>query len=777
MKSIKYTLVSLLLLVCTKGFSCLYPTYSPGEYFMFYAYDASKIKPAVSLNEKNIEQWRKLIKNQASTADIKEVVYRYSIGDMEKIAAKKITKNDSLYKNSFVRYLQSRNNTEIVDFLILAKRCEAARAKRADKWWYPTKEDLNNYDLQVVLDEALAYKGVRLKSRYLLQAVRAAYTMGNYDLCLNLWEDQIKKLPSSAVKTMCMGYIGGIWFRKGNYEKAIQFYNESNDQASFWWCAKYLTTEYSYVERIKILYQYQPSSEELAFMVQDICRNAEVRASNYVFNNKIKKEMDSDWWDSLWGYKSFQANRKQYIELRDFALRAAAENRSNNPAMWQYTAAFLTFLHGKTSLAVQYAEKAAQLDGTPFIKEKIRVLQIMLDAYATKNYDKDFETRIFPQLQWLDSLIVRDIDMKGAYRTIYDGEEWYGNNNKTIKETYSDWDTKANYSQYYPFDMMRKIVLSVMLPKYQRQKDYTKALLLAGMASERLRMLVNFKHINEYNPEYSTDIFNYMNDFPIENVIEYQQLLQTDGRNEFEQFLTARCYKNDDYFNELIGTKYLRLEQFEDAVSYLSKVPAQYVKSMNVYWYFRLDPFREVYEWKYQKPYPAYKLNFAKKMLKLQQTMQTEQNKEKKAAAMWQYAVALERSVLEEESWALTEYYMGKWWFNEGNYDYHLKTRADRQQNFLKRSKKLIAQAGKTMENSKNPTIRAKYDWYKNVEPAEWDWRAEVWRPSATLVEFAKRHNNISALRPFLSECDVFQSYFISQYLNEKWTYTADFNF
>ena len=762
MKFLRFTLISLALLVGSAVYACYFPTYTPGEYYVFYSYPVENTD-AQPKTDANIKDWRKLIGNQASLKDIEEVVYRYSLAELENILLKK--EGDI---NSFVKYLQKKKDTEIVHYLLLAKRCEMARAKRNDKWWYPTKEDLKNIDLQEILQDALAYKGSRLKNRYLLQAMRAAYTMKNHELCLDLWEKQIKNMSPSAVKTICQGYIGGIYFQRGDYEKAIKFYNEANDQASFWWCAKYLTKKNSYMERIKILYQYQPSSEELAVMIQNICRDAEERANNRVFNNK--KDEDPETYKSYCTYETFREDKKQYRELRDFALRVAAEKRSDNPAMWQYAAAFLTFLDGKTALAIQQAEKAAELEGTPFIKEKIKVLQIMLHAHAAKNYDANFEAQILPQLQWLDSLIVRDINVKN--REGYDPTKNQWRKNTSIKETYSDGDAISNYSQYYPFDMMRKIVLSVMLPKYRQQKDYTKALLLAGMASERMRSLVNFKPIgtyyNEtYNSNYSTDIFNYMNEFSVENVIEYQQLLQSGGRNEFERFLISKCYKNDDYLNELIGTKYLRLEKFEEAIPYLSNVSDKYMKSMNVYCYFHYNPFREVYEnRKSYKPYPAYKLNFAKKMLILQQKMQTEQNKEKNAAAMWQYAIALERSVTNDESWALTTYYMGAGYDNYGN------TFNNWQKPLLKRSEKLIAQAGKTMQNSKNPAVRAKYDWYKNVESSFYPDKNFV---NETYIKFTDKYRKTSVFQQYLSECDNLYFYYeisyIPQYMSEKWAY------
>jgi len=744
MKLIRFTLISLAFFVSSSAYSCGWSSYTSGEYYVFYSYPVESTNELPEIDA-HFKEWRKLIDNQASLKDIEEVVYRYSIADLENILLKKESN-----KNSFVKYLQKKKDTEIVNYLLLAKRCETARTKRNDKWWYPTKDDLKNIDFQEIVQEALAYKGSRLKNRYLLQAVRAAYAMKDYDLCLDLWENQIKNLPRSAVKTMCQGYIGGIWFQRGDYEKAITFYNEGNDQASFWWCAQNMTKENTDLERIKILYKYQPSSEELAIMLQNICRDAEERANGKVFNNESND----------YGYQGFQQNRERYIDLRDFALQVAAEKRSNNPAMWQYAAAFLTFLDGETALATKYAKKADNLNGTSFIKEKIKVLQIMLYAYAAKNYDENFENSILSQLQWLDSLIVRDINVKN--RAGYDRKkgEWR-NNNASIKEVYEDGYTKGNYSQYYPFDMMRKITLSVMLPKYRQQKDYTKSLLLAGMASERLRSLVDFKHIQwtTYNTDYNTDIFDYMNEFPVENIIEYQQLLQSGGHNEFEQFLVSKCYKNDDYLNELIGTKYLRLEKFDKAIPYLSKVSDKYIESMNVYHYFHYDPFREVYEnRKHQEPYPAYKLNFAKKMLSLQQKIQREQDKEKNAAATWQYAVALARSVSDGESWALTTYYMGAYEpFN------------DWQKSLQERSEKLIAQASTVMQNSKNAAVRAKYDWYENVKPL-YDWRK-----NENYGEFIQEYRKTNVFQQYLSECDDLNSYYLTlyipQYMKEKWTY------
>jgi len=86
----------------------------------------------------------------------------------------------------------------------------------------------------------------------------------------------------------------------------------------------------------------------------------------------------------------------------------------------------------------------------------------------------------------------------------------------------------------------------------------------------------------------------------------------------------------------------------------------------------------------------------------------------------------------------------------------------------LNRSKLLIAEAGKTMENSKNPAIRAKYDWYKNV----------VGYSDSAYYIFIDKYKNNTELQQFLSECDCLKSYYTDTYLpaysSKKWAYEGN---
>lgn len=650
MKFLKYISISALLLICVDSYACWHPKYTPGEYYVFYSYekhnDEGEYEPETT--RLNTKEWQQYTSNKANYEDVKDVVYNYSTSSLKNILEEK---SDSLNENTFIRYLIDTGDYEVIKFLILAKECEYYRMRRTDPWWYPTKEDLMYVDLRSVLNEALAYKGKKLRIRYLLQAIRAAYTMGEHELCLQLWNDEVKDSPESIVKVMCEDYIGGIYFQKGEYEEAITHYAKTlQASSSFWWCADKLGKKKSDIDRIKILYKYCPTAPELAVMVQKICREAEIRANLKRFDGYDPDEdkNEIDYWYNKGGYKSYSENRNRYLELRDFALTAASENKSSEKAMWQYAAAFLTLLDGDSKLASRYLAKAERMEGTTFIKNNIRILHIMTDAMHGK-YDKSFDGAMLPRLRWLDGLIVNNLtdEIKQEYNKSEEGRIF------------------CNYSMYYYNDMMRKIVLAIMVPRYTKKGEETKALLLGGMVTERLRTLTGYRQRpDEYrwnkgwNIDFSTDIFCMMDTLKTESVVRYKNIVITGGKGSFEKFFASHCYKSEDYLNEIIGTKYMREEQFDKAIDYLSKVTVDYDTTLNIYEYFKFDPFYESYfGGKYKKPRSGYKLDFATKMYDLKNIIKLARNDEIRTEATYKYALGLMSAT--KNCWALFCYKKG----------------------------------------------------------------------------------------------------------------------
>lgn len=79
----------------------------------------------------------------------------------------------------------------------------------------------------------------------------------------------------------------------------------------------------------------------------------------------------------------------------------AHEGRGNNPAMWYYTAAFLTDLEGNATKASYLLGLAENSKSSSYIDESIKVFRIYLDAKLLP-YNSSYESRLFTQLNWLD---------------------------------------------------------------------------------------------------------------------------------------------------------------------------------------------------------------------------------------------------------------------------------------------------------------------------------------------------------------------------------------
>lgn len=656
MKSIKFIIIELFLItVCLPEVeACWSPEYSPGEYYVFKVYDENNDSINNGQEEENVAEWQTYTSKKATQDDIYQVVYNYSTLDMEYLLSlmdKGIYQTDN--KNTFVQYLFSTKDRDAIALLLLAKKCYNYRTKRDDPWWYPTKEDLKYGDLQSILDEALAYKGTALKQRYLLQAIRAAITMGEDDICMELWEKQIKNSPNSVIKRMSQSYIAGILFRREKYEEAAPLFIGSGDETSFWWCANQLTNSKTDIQKIEILHNYSPNSPSLAKMLQQIVFEAE-RAGN------IKRFVnDQPDWYLEWYSDNFRQNRKRYISLRDLSLKIARQGKTDNPAMWQYAASFLTMMDGKPLYASKILKQSANMKGTPDIKEKIKIFQFMLDA-INGSYDTAFEQKILPQLKWLDQKIRTNITDEVR--------------KKTIEDT---WMMHGNYSYYYYNDMMRKIAISIISTNYLKRRNAVKAAAFAGMGTELLPKLIGLREtslndkyitvtLEEYrkdtvnwNMDYSNELFLMLDTIRVQDVIAYKDYLFSGGKTELDRFLIERCYKNKNYFNELIGTKYIRAMQFDKAVAYLKNVDDYYEKTLNIYkeGYLNDDPFYPPWVGREKKTIKNKKLNFCIKMNDLKNQIRSTRNKNEKAQYEYKYAIGLAQII--SNNWALAAYGRG----------------------------------------------------------------------------------------------------------------------
>jgi hypothetical protein len=183
------------------------------------------------------------------------------------------------------------------------------------------------------------------------------------------------------------------------------------------------------------------------------------------------------------------------------------------------------------------------------------------------------------------------------------------------------------------------------------------------------------------NFDYNTQFFNYMDTTSIANVQQYVRFLRSGSRTAAEKFVLRHSYRDPSFYNELIATKHMRLEQYDSALVYLRKMSPDFPNKQNIAEYIGTEhrnPFAEGWITRKQNkanfglpfnPAAEYdkkpsKATFCQLMLRLRKMAETDPSEEIRAKAAYAYAVGLFRSTI-GNAWALC-YYENGW-----NYSYH----------------------------------------------------------------------------------------------------------
>lgn len=636
MKSLKYLFISFIILTVTNDvYACWGPWYTPKGYYM-YRVHSNEQDPTLSVESqhsgeaRNCLEWQKVTSETIPLEDIYQVVYKMDLKQFEDIYDKREVK----YDNKFVEWI-TKKDLAILDFLLLAKTNEYIRLKRNSRWYYPSMRIGARMTLDEIAEKAVSEKEIRLRDRYLLQGIRALFSLSKYEECIELWEKEISFLPEdNLMRQLIHPYIAGAEFHIKHSEKAIEYFAQLGDVQSMLFCVGRSGEKLSIIDALEFVCEYAPNSKFIEETLQTYIRGIEPLGEFY-WEDELEKTPELD-------------------KLYNLSLKMARSGMSNNPAMWYYTAAFLEDLYGNTSSASRLLGLAEKSKSTEYIKESIKIFRIYLDAKLLP-YDSYYENRLFTQLKWLDLKIQSNIDDKVRYETA---------------RGYMLFNCE---SYYYWNDMMRRILLAEVCPRMIKSGKTTRALQLANMADNRLLNLVNRHEIYDWSEDkvvhyytmssyrystnfnshdYSNHFFEMIDSIGVDNAIKYVQIVNK-PQSDFDRFLNCRGYVESDYLNDIIGTQCLRNMRYKGALEYLGKVSEAYKTHHNVY--MEYDPFSA--ERKAIKMKSDFRYDFAREMHSLEQGIKLTTEPNRKALLMVKYAIGIRNSF--DWCWGLTQYYRG----------------------------------------------------------------------------------------------------------------------
>lgn len=636
------------LLASTAAFCCGPYWFMPEEYYMYRVYDKGDSKRHNTEIDRNCQAWQRVTSSGIGLEDIREVVYKYNIEQTRDILSSRKT------GNSFADWIKAHKDTEIVDFLVLAKTCEEARAEMYDPWYYPSKDDPTMATLKEVVKTAEAYKGTRLEDRYVLQAARALTTLEEYRKLDSLWQSREAHINDGVIREMILGYVAGAAYNLGDVQKALDHYTANNDLQSIALYLGKLGKDNSTKSILEYAAEHCPDSPQVPEILQSLFYGIEPTGSFYYHNTedgnfpdyKVRSHMCRTYEPEM---------MEEYVNI---CMKAAS--KAYEAGIWYYTAAYLKDLLGQPEEAMKLAGKAASSSKSVFIGESIKVLQMYLDAKTAK-YDSNYENRLLAQLRWLDGKVQENLTPQVR---------------KTTEEGYR---LHIGVSYCYWNDMLRRIVISEVCPRMEDEGKAVTALALLNMADNRLLSLVGrhevYYHDNKTGEfvtksmpledyrrskyfnmfDYSNYYFEALDGIDVKHLERYARILTSGGDNALEQFALARGFKDIDYVNEVIGTRYLRDRNYTKAASMLAKVSPSYEHRLNLTPYFDREPF--CYGFSNEHTDANYKLSFAREMQKLENDMKST-NLDIKGEAMVKYGIGLRSSF--DYCWTLTHYHMNE---------------------------------------------------------------------------------------------------------------------
>ncbi len=312
------------------------------------------------------------------------------------------------------------------------------------------------------------------------------------------------------------------------------------------------------------------------------------------------------------------------------------------------------------------------------------MFRIYIDAKRLP-YNASYDTLLYNQLEWLS--LMADANLT----------------DKTREKSMFRLTMLGNYSYYYWNDMLRKIVLGEICPRMLKLGKTTKAIQLANMAEYRLLNKINYAQdtTDPYNREYATNLFDMVDTLDVDKVVDYTaQMANSDTR--INRFYKESSNTDSNYWNDIIGTKYIRDGRYKEAVKYLNKVSPQFENTLNTAEYMKFNPF-SLYKEKIDKP-TSYKLKFAQRMYELECLIATSKSEDNRAEYMIDYAVGLRNS--HTFCWPLSYYYYGG----------RIATHSACIEKAISKSEQLIKKAFNTFKNPERAaSAHYKFGNYKTV--------------------------------------------------------------
>ena len=225
-------------------------------------------------------------------------------------------------------------------------------------------------------------------------------------------------------------------------------------------------------------------------------------------------------------------SKEEALKMADFAYQVVCDSKSRESVMWCTAAAWLRYMFGDKKEALRHAETAMTGPGSELSRASARVIRLYILG-AVGEPTKSVDNKVAEELTWL-------------YQE---------------REGERDYFTNA----------YNRIIHQVLANRYKAIGRKSTALALYNSAED---------HMYEYA----------LDSMSVSDLLEFYAYVKSSSTNNpLDDFLKRHLENDDNEMRDFIGTKYLRLGEWEKGIQWLDKVPLSYYNEQGyaVYAYYR----------------------------------------------------------------------------------------------------------------------------------------------------------------------------------------------
>ena len=553
---------------------------------------------------------------------------------------------------------QKRDN-EMVRYLGWLNKYLKISRDLTNTWEYPTREQLlqRRQGLTQMLAAAKAYRGRRLLAQYRLLAMRANMLLGYNTQNISYWKTTASRMPQSVYRDMMENIYARALLKTGKQRDALEIYARQNDQQSMRWCVRH----YRNLSGIKAIYARDANSRVLPYLVQDFVNNVQETQDVYTRPSAFIPDADKAQWtkkeyteaiEEVGARAIYQDEAQAFIA---FAAQVLKEGKTTTPALWHEATGALQLLLGNYSAAKTALAQAITAKGTQRMHDNARAIADINSVY-TEKMDEQQQNHLIKEIEWMRSM-------------------------SKLTETKDDQGITYVADPYFA-NMLQRMVYNHLVPELQKQGNGFLALaMLANMdnhdndgtlPSIRKHVPTYYQPANSYNdlPDWSGDYYDALQQISVDSLKQYVASLHTTHTDS--PLAEAACkssYQNDDYYNDLIGTRLMAAGRFEEAIPYLKKVSTDFIYNSNICGYIGRRNYQRPRWFVHQVIADTLqtgprsvditdnqKLNFCQDITKLQHLYQNAGSDTLRAHLAYDLATRLYQASYEGDCWYLTHY-------------------------------------------------------------------------------------------------------------------------